>query len=123
MMHGSLGRLRGKSPRAQALSGGQRQRVALARDWALKPQVLLLDKPTSSLDPAAKREVEGLLAEFADAGMTLIFSSHNLGLVKRLASRVVYLEHGRLVADLPVAGFFGGPLPAAAASFLKGELG
>ena len=121
MMHGSLGRLRGKSPRAQALSGGQQQRVALARDWALKPQVLLLDKPTSSLDPAAKREVEGLLAEFADAGMTLIFSSHNLGQVKRLASRVVYLEHGRLVADLPVADFFGGPLPAAAASFLKGN--
>ena len=123
MMHGSLGCLRGKSPRAQALSGGQQQRVALARAWAMKPQVLLLDEPTSSVDPAAKREVEGLMAELADVGMTLIFSSHNLGLVKRLASRVVYLEHGRLVADLPVAGFFGGPLPAAAASFLKGELG
>ena len=108
---------------AKTLSGGQQQRVALARAWAMKPQVLLLDEPTSSLDPAAKREVEGLMAEFADAGMTLIFSSHNLGQVKRLASRVVYLEQGRLVADLPVADFFGGPLPAAAASFLKGELG
>ena len=107
---------------AKTLSGGQQQRVALARAWAMKPQVLLLDEPTSSLDPAAKREVEGLMAEFADAGMTLIFSSHNLGQVKRLASRVVYLEQGRLVADLPVADFFGGPLPAAAASFLKGEL-
>ena len=63
------------------------------------------------------------MAEFADAGMTLIFSSHNLGQVKRVASRVVYLEQGRLVADLPVADFFGGPLPVAAASFLKGELG
>ena len=108
---------------AKTLSGGQQQRVALARAWAMKPQVLLLDEPTSSLDPAAKREVEGLMAEFADAGMTLIFSSHNLGQVKRLASRVLYLEQGRLVADLPVADFFGGPLPAAAASFLKGELG
>ena len=107
---------------AKTLSGGQQQRVALARAWAMKPQVLLLDEPTSSLDPAAKREVEGLMAEFADAGMTLIFSSHNLGQVKRLASRVIYLEQGRLVADLPVADFFGGPLPAAAASFLKGEL-
>ena len=108
---------------AKALSSGQQQRVALARAWALKPQVLLLDEPTSSLDPAAKRDVERLMAEFADAGMTLIFSSHNLGQVKRLASRVVYLEQGRLVADLPVADFFGGPLPVAAASFLKGELG
>ena len=108
---------------AKTLSGGQQQRVALARAWTMKPQVLLLDEPTSSLDPAAKREVEGLMAEFADAGMTLIFSSHNLGQVKRLASRVIYLEQGKLVADLPVADFFGGPLPAAAASFLKGELG
>ncbi|CAM3573272.1 phosphate ABC transporter ATP-binding protein [Polaromonas hydrogenivorans] len=108
---------------AKALSGGQQQRVALARAWALQPQVLLLDEPTSSLDPAAKREVERLMAEFADAGMTLIFSSHNLGQVKRLASRVVYLEQGRLVADLPTPAFFNGPLPAAAANFLKGELG
>jgi len=107
---------------AKALSGGQQQRVALARAWALKPQVLLLDEPTASLDPTAKREVERLMAEFADAGMTLIFSSHNLGQVKRLASRVIYLEHGRLVADLPAPDFFNGPLPAAAEHFLKGEL-
>ena len=107
---------------AKALSSGQQQRVALARAWALKPQVLLLDEPTSSLDPGAKREVEHLMAGFADAGMTLIFSSHNLGQVKRLASRVIYLEQGRLVADLPTGAFFNGPLPAAAENFLKGEL-
>ncbi len=107
---------------AKALSGGQQQRVALARAWALKPQVLLLDEPTASLDPTAKREVERLMAEFADAGMTLVFSSHNLGQVKRLASRVIYLEHGRLVADMPTADFFNGPVPAAAEAFLKGEL-
>ena len=107
---------------AKALSGGQQQRVALARAWALKPQVLLLDEPTASLDPSAKREVERLMAEFADAGMTLIFSSHNLGQVKRLASRVIYLEQGRLLADLPTADFFNGPIPAEAETFLKGEL-
>ena len=107
---------------ARALSGGQQQRVALARAWALKPQVLLLDEPTASLDPTAKREVERLMADFSEAGMTLIFSSHNLGQVKRLASRVIYLEHGRLIADLPTHAFFGGPLPPAAAHFLKGEL-
>ena len=107
---------------AKTLSGGQQQRVALARAWACKPQVLLLDEPTASLDPTAKREVERLMAEFSDAGMTLIFSSHNLGQVKRLASRVIYLEQGQLVADLPTEAFFNGPLPAAAALFLRGEL-
>jgi tungstate transport system ATP-binding protein len=110
---------------AKALSGGQQQRVALARAWACKPQVLLLDEPTASLDPTAKREVERLMGEFADSGMTLVFSSHNLGQVKRLASRVVYLEQGALLADLPTRDFFNQPLPAAAAAaahFLKGEL-
>ena len=107
---------------AKTLSIGQQQRVALARAWALQPQVMLLDEPTASLDPTAKREVERLMAEFSDSGMTLIFSSHNLGQVKRLASRVVYLEHGQVVADLPTADFFNGPLPLAAEHFLKGEL-
>lgn len=107
----------------KTLSGGQQQRLALARAWALKSQVLLLDEPTASLDPAAKREVESLMGEFADAGMTLIFSSHNLGQVKRLASRVIYLEHGQVLADAPVKVFFGGALPPAAAQFLKGEFG
>ena len=63
------------------------------------------------------------MGEFAGSGMTLIFSSHNLGQVKRLASRVVYLEAGKIVADLPTHDFFNGPLPLAAANFLKGELG
>ena len=115
---------------ARTLSGGQQQRVALARAWALRPDVLLLDEPTASLDPHAKREVEALMADFAAshgaAGpahpVTMVFSSHNLGQVKRLASRVIYLEHGRLVADLPVHDLFNGPLPEAARLFVKGEL-
>ena len=107
---------------AKTLSVGQQQRVALARAWASQPDVLLLDEPTSSLDPTAKREVEHLMAELVGSGMTLVFSSHNLGQVKRLASRVVYLEQGQVVADLPVYAFFNGPLPLAAAQFLKGEL-
>ncbi|MEJ1167977.1 ABC transporter ATP-binding protein [Variovorax sp. CCNWLW235] len=106
---------------ARALSGGQQQRVALARAWALHPAVLLLDEPTASLDPTAKREVETLIAEAA-VGRTLVFASHNLGQVKRLASRVVYLEHGRVLADLPVHDFFHGPLPEEARLFVKGEL-
>ncbi len=112
---------------ARQLSGGQQQRVAMARAWALKPQVLLLDEPTASLDPHAKREVEALMEEFASGAdaMTLIFASHNLGQVKRLASRVIYLEHGRVLADLPVSDFFGGTLLQqqypAAHLFVKGE--
>jgi tungstate transport system ATP-binding protein len=111
---------------ARQLSAGQQQRLALARAWSLQPDVLLLDEPTSSLDPHAKRDVEGLMAEFADSGMTLVFASHNLGQVKRLATRVVYLERGRLLADLPVHEFFHGPLGQTsreAELFVKGELG
>jgi tungstate transport system ATP-binding protein len=95
----------------RALSGGQQQRLALARAWALEPSVWLLDEPTASLDPHAKREVEALIQDFCgNSGegppTTLVFASHNLGQVKRLASRVIYLEQGRLLADLPVHEFF-----------------
>ena len=107
---------------ARALSGGQQQRLALARAWATRPDVLLLDEPTASLDPHAKREVELLLDELAAQGMTLLMASHQLGQVKRLAERVVYLEHGRVLADLPVQDFFDGAAPPEARLFLKGEL-
>ena len=90
---------------AKTLSGGQQQRLALARACALNPDVLLLDEPTASLDPHAKRDVEALLAALPQA-LTLVFASHNLGQVKRLATRVLYLEQGRVLADLPVADFF-----------------
>ena len=107
---------------ARTLSGGQQQRLALARAWALQPDVLLLDEPTASLDPGAKREVEALIEDLVQDGVTLVFSTHNLGQAKRLATRVIYLEGGRLVVDLPVLPFFNGPLPTEAALFLKGEL-
>ncbi len=115
--------LQGEAQRpARVLSGGQQQRVALARAWAVQPQVLFLDEPTASLDPHAKRDIEALVAEFAAEGMTVVMSSHNLGQVKRLASRVIYLEQGRPVVDRPTASFFHDPLPHAAAQFLQGEL-
>ena len=113
------------------LSGGQQQRLALARAWARQPDLLLLDEPTASLDPHAKREVEALMADFA-AGpahhkpLTLVWASHNLGQVKRLASRVIYLEFGRVWADLPASDFFNPTLLAecspAAHAFVQGEL-
>lgn len=109
----------------RALSGGQQQRLALARAWAQQPEVWLLDEPTASLDPHAKKEIEALIAEFAAAGATLVFSSHNLGQVKRLATRVLYLEAGRLLADLPVKDFFNDAVLEAQApsalAFCKGD--
>ncbi|PUE25522.1 ATP-binding cassette domain-containing protein [Limnohabitans sp. Jir72] len=111
------------------LSGGQQQRLALARAWVRQPDVLLLDEPTASLDPHAKREVEALIAEFAQGQgqpLTLIWASHNLGQVKRLASRVIYLEGGRVLADLPVGLFFNAAelsvRSPAAHAFVQGEL-
>ena len=110
------------------LSGGQQQRLALARAWARQPDVLLLDEPTASLDPHAKREVEALIAEFAQGGsqpLTLVWASHNLGQVKRIATRVLCLESGRVLADLPVEDFFNAEVLAhvspEAHAFVQGE--
>jgi tungstate transport system ATP-binding protein len=107
---------------ARALSGGQQQRLALARAWALAPDLLFLDEPTASLDPSAKREIEALIDDIAAAGVTVVMSTHNLGQARRHARRVVYLEAGRLVVDLPTERFFTEPLPPEAALFLEGEL-
>jgi tungstate transport system ATP-binding protein len=116
---------------AKALSMGQQQRLAFARALAQQPNVLLLDEPTASMDPHAKREVEALMQAFAslhdEETMTLIFASHNLGQVKRLATHVAYLEHGKLLAYLPVEDFFDAAKlrfkSPAADAFLKGETG
>jgi tungstate transport system ATP-binding protein len=115
---------------AKALSMGQQQRVAFARALAQQPNLLLLDEPTASMDPHAKREVELLMHTFANSqqeqALTLIFASHNLGQVKRLATHVAYLEHGKLLAYLPVDDFFNADklfsISPAADAFLKGEL-
>ncbi len=115
----------------RSLSGGQQQRLALARAWASRPNVLLLDEPTASLDPRVKHDIERLIADFAagpagGAPVSLVFASHNLGQVKRLATRVIYLEDGRVLADLPVGVFFNGQVLQsqypAAHLFIKGEL-
>lgn len=110
------------------LSGGQQQCVALARAWARAPEVLLLDEPTASLDPHAKQEVEQLILDFAQGQTqptTLLWASHNLGQVKRIATRVLYLEHGRVLADLPVEDFFNTEVLArispSAHAFVQGE--
>ena len=107
---------------AQALSGGEQQRLALARAWAVRPQIIFLDEPTASLDPSAKKEVEALLASFHADGMTLVMSTHNLGQAKRLATRVVFLDRGEVHADLPSGQFFTDHVDGRTQLFLKGEL-
>lgn len=116
-----VGLLEQRARPARVLSGGQQQRLALARAWAVQPQVLFLDEPTANLDPGAKHEVELLIEQFAHDGMTVVMSTHNLGQAKRIASRVVYLDRGRIDCDLPTHWFFNDALPEAAAQFLKGE--
>jgi tungstate transport system ATP-binding protein len=115
-----LGALRHRP--ARSLSGGEQQRLALARGWAVRPDILFLDEPTASLDPSAKKDVEALLADFAADGMTLVMSTHNLGQAKRLATRIVYMDGGRIGADLPTAQFFAEQLGRRADLFLKGDL-
>ncbi len=100
-----------KFQNAATLSGGQQQRLALARAWVRVPELLFLDEPTASLDPPAKREIEALVHQLIhpqdqQRPTTLVFASHNLGQVKRWASRVIYLEQGRILADLPTPDFF-----------------
>ena len=107
---------------AHSLSGGEQQRLALARAWATGPAILFLDEPTANLDPSATNEVEALLAGFAADGVTLVMSTHNLGQARRLATRVVYMERGRVECDLPCRQFFDAEPHGSAASFLKGEL-
>lgn len=100
---------------AHTLSGGQQQRLAFARAWARRPAVLMLDEPTASLDPHAKRDIESLMSQWAaepqpeGPAHTLVFASHNLGQVKRLAQRVVFLDDGRIAADLPCEQLFNNP--------------
>lgn len=107
---------------ARLLSGGEQQRLAIARAWALRPELLFLDEPTSQLDPAATRQIEQLLTGLVAEGLTVLMSTHDLGQARRLASRVLFLHRGRLIADAPAADFFAGPASPEARAFLAGEL-
>ena len=107
---------------ARLCSGGEQQRVALARAWALQPEVLFLDEPTASLDPAATRSIEETIAAMHAHGTTIVMTTHDLGQARRLADRVLFLHHGRLVEDAAAATFFQQPTSHEAAAFIKGEL-
>jgi tungstate transport system ATP-binding protein len=107
---------------ARLLSGGEQQRLALARAWALEPEVLFLDEPTANLDPAATRRVEALITQFHRAGTKIIMTTHDLGQARRLADEVLFLHHGRLVEHAPAGDFFARPQSREAAAFIEGDL-
>jgi tungstate transport system ATP-binding protein len=107
---------------ARVLSGGEQQRLALARAWALHPEVLFLDEPTANLDPSATREIEAIIRAFDASGTKIVMSTHNLGQARRLGDEVLYVHQGRLVERAPVERFFRQPRSTEAAAFIKGEL-
>ena len=107
---------------ARRLSGGEQQRLALARALARDPEVLFLDEPTASLDPAATKAVEDIIAGAAAAGVKVVMSTHDLGQARRLAGDIAFLAKGRLIEHAPAAQFFAAPATPEARSFLAGEL-
>lgn len=107
---------------ARLLSGGEQQRLALARAWAMRPQILFLDEPTSALDPSATRTIEDMVEQFSGEGITIVMTTHNLGQARRLAQDVAFLHRGRLIEHQPAATFFEGPRTPEARAFLAGDL-
>lgn len=101
------------------LSGGQQQRVAIARALAMHPEVLLLDEPTSSLDPVMAREVMAVLGDLAKGGQTMILVTHQLGLVRAVANTVHVVAEGRRAEHGPAEGVFRNPGHETTRSFLR----
>jgi len=107
---------------ARKLSGGEQQRLALARALAKEPQVLFLDEPTASLDPAASKAVEDVIRAVTARGIKVVMATHDLGSARRLAGDVVLLHRGRIVETGDAAAFFANPATREARSFVAGEL-
>jgi tungstate transport system ATP-binding protein len=107
---------------ARLCSIGEQQRIALARAWAIRPQLLFLDEPTASLDPAAMRAVETVISAMHAAGTTIVMTTHDLGQARRIADRIVFLHRGRLLQDSAVSDFFQRPASSEAKAFIEGEL-
>ena len=101
------------------LSGGQQQRVAIARALAMDPICLLFDEPTSALDPEMVNEVLDVMVELAEGGMTMMCVTHEMGFARKVADRVIFMDRGRIVEDVPKDSFFGAPHSERAQQFLS----
>jgi general L-amino acid transport system ATP-binding protein len=91
------------------LSGGQQQRVAIARALCMKPRIMLFDEPTSALDPETIGEVLDTIVALADTGMTMLCVTHEMAFARRVATRVVFMDEGRVVEDCSPDRFFDAP--------------
>jgi len=107
---------------ARVLSGGDQQRLCLARALSLEPEVLFLDEPTASLDPASTLAIERLLLDAQRAGIKVILVTHDVGQARRLAYDVIFLHHGRVIEHLDTESFFEDPRSDDARAFLSGGL-
>jgi tungstate transport system ATP-binding protein len=107
---------------ARVLSGGEQQKLALARAWALGPEVLFLDEPTANLDPGATREVESIIGQIRASGTKIVMSTHSLGQARRLGDEILFLSQGRLVERAEADRFFRQPVSPEAGAFLREEL-
>ena len=107
---------------ARLLSGGERQRLALARAWAMRPRLLLLDEPTASLDPSATEAVERIIREIRTEGAKVLMTTHNLGQATRLADDIIFLADGRVQEHESAQRFFARPQSPAARAYMQGEL-
>jgi tungstate transport system ATP-binding protein len=107
---------------ARVLSGGEQQRLALARAWALSPEVLFLDEPTASLDPGATFEIENAIGAMHVGGTKIVMVTHNLGQARRLGDEILFMHQGRIAERAPADRFFRQPQSREAAQFLEGEL-
>jgi glutamate/aspartate transport system ATP-binding protein len=101
------------------LSGGQQQRVAIARGLAMDPIAMLFDEPTSALDPEMINEVLDVMVELAHEGMTMMVVTHEMGFARKVAHRVVFMDHGEIVEDATKEEFFGSPRSERAQVFLS----
>jgi tungstate transport system ATP-binding protein len=107
---------------ARRLSGGEQQRLALARALARDPEILFLDEPTASLDPAATKAVEDIVGAIVKSGIKVVMATHDLGQARRLGGEIVFLVRGRIVERAPAERFFLSPDKAESAAFLRGDL-
>jgi ABC-type polar amino acid transport system ATPase subunit len=101
------------------LSGGQQQRVAIARALCMKPKLMLFDEPTSALDPEMIAEVLDVITELAEAGMTMICVTHEMGFARQVADMMLFMDHGRIVEMAPPRRFFAAPETARCKLFLS----
>ncbi|MCL2434282.1 MAG: ATP-binding cassette domain-containing protein, partial [Clostridia bacterium] len=101
------------------LSGGQKQRIAILRSLAMNPDVMLFDEPTSALDPEMVGEVLALMRDLAAEGMTMVVVTHEMGFAREVATRVMFMDNGRILEEAEPMNFFGAPQHPRLVDFLS----